>query len=192
MSRFRQEIEIEREKGASLKHVVRGEEHLLADLFPHPITAVVFDEELAQPLRRDVRLDHRRVKPIARIGDRLLVDIGRENLHARRMLQPVAMFAEQHRDRVGFLARRAAGHPDADFVVLFLAREKLRDVRLERREGVAVAEEMRHADEQILEQRARFRRMGAEEIRGTAGSTRASSPACAARSGAGWSRACNG
>ena len=74
------------------------------------------------------------------------------------------MFAEQHRDRVRFFARRAAGHPHANFVVRFLAREELRDVRLERSERLAIAEEMRHPDEQILEERASFRRMRADEI----------------------------
>ena len=51
-----------------------------------------------------------------------------------RVLEPLCMFAEQHRDRIGFLARRAARHPDANLVVLLLAREELRNVRLERGE----------------------------------------------------------
>src|SRR5205814_7777284 len=96
--------------------------------------------------------------------DRLLVDIGREELDVRRIVETIGMLAEQHRDGVRFLSRRTTRHPDAHLIILFLAGEKLRDVRLEGRKRVAVPEEMGDADEQILEERARLDRMGANEL----------------------------
>ena len=80
------------------------------------------------------------------------------------MIEARRVFAKEDGDGISFLARRATSHPDPDVVVLFLAREKLRDVRLEGRERFPVAEEMRHADEQILEQGAPFGRVLAKEI----------------------------
>ena len=74
------------------------------------------------------------------------------------------MLDQQHRDRVRLLAARARRHPDAHLVARGLAREQRRHLRLERVEGVAVAEEVGDADQQVLEQRAGLAGMGAQEV----------------------------
>ena len=114
-----------------------------------------------------------RIKRIARSVDRLLIDIGGENLDARRIGQLLGMLEEHHRDRVSFLACRAARDPNAQFVSVLLAREELRHVCFENGKGVAIAKEMGHADEEIAQKRAHLRRMLCAGTPGNAGSIRA-------------------
>ncbi len=156
--------EIEPRKGRIFQHVMVGEEHLFADFFAHPVTALIQGKESAQALRGNVRLDRARIKPVARIGDRLLIHVGGENLDFGRLIDPLGMLAEEDSNRIGFLSGRATGDPDPDLIVGFFAREELRNVRLERRKRLPVTKKMSHADEQILEQRAALGGMLSEEI----------------------------
>ena len=110
-------------EGRVSQEIVGGEEDLLPNLLPHPIAAVIAQEKFPKAFGRDIRLDHRWVKAIARIGDRLLVDVGGEHLDVRRSVEVSRVFAKQHRHRVRFLARRAAGHPDPHLILAFLAGE---------------------------------------------------------------------
>src|SRR5581483_4933481 len=72
---------------------------------------------------------------------------------------------EQDRERVGLLAARGAGDPDADrFAVV--PREEARDhVALEADEGVRIAEEARDADEEVLQERVGLARIDLEQLR---------------------------
>ena len=122
------------------------------------------DEKFPEPFLRDVRFDHRRVKAIARFRDRLFVDVGREDLDFGRLIQLARMFAQENRDRVRFFASCAARDPNPQLVIAFFAGEQLRDVTLQGRERFPVSEKMSDANEQVLEQSARFSRMRAHEI----------------------------
>lgn len=86
--------------------------------------------------------------------DGRLADVGGEDLN-RDAARLVAEEFEQHdRDRVGFLARGAARHPDADRLLavahLHDARE---DLLHQRGERVGLAEEARHVDQDVLVER---------------------------------------
>ena len=75
---------------------------------------------------------------------------------SRRPRLPVerpGMFQQQHCHRIGFLARRARRHPDADDIFRPLSLEQLRDVRLQDLERLAIAKEIGHRDEQFRHQR---------------------------------------
>src|SRR5205085_9781527 len=91
-------------------------------------------------------------------------DVGRENLDAGRTLETIRVLAEQHRDGVRFLSGRTTGHPNTHLVILFFPGKELRNLRFEGRKRVAVTEKMGDADQQVLEERARFDRMGANEL----------------------------
>ena len=73
------------------------------------------------------------------------------------------MLGEQHGHAVRLLTRGARRHPDAHGVGGSLVAEELRDMRFQRGERLAVAEEVGDRDEQVLQQRARLAGMGAQE-----------------------------
>src|SRR5437868_15534265 len=109
---------------------------------------MVAHEKLAQSFRRDVGLDHRWIQPVASLSDCLLVNISREHLYFWRIVEAVGMFAQQHRNRVGFLTAGAAGYPHPHFIIFFLAGEKLRNMGRKRNERVSIAKEMCYPDQQ--------------------------------------------
>jgi hypothetical protein len=88
----------------------------------------------------------------ARQVERARVEVGGEDLHFGRAIERRHIFAQQDRDRIGFFARRAAQHPHAKLVLGALALEQPRQLALEQVEFGGIAEELRHADQQILEQ----------------------------------------
>lgn len=57
-----------RERGV-LEQIVRGKKNLLPNSLAHPVMTVIAHEKFAQPLRRDVRFDCRKVKSFSRVGD---------------------------------------------------------------------------------------------------------------------------
>ena len=77
-------------------------------------------EETLDTRRRDVLLDGLRIQPIAGNRYRVIVDVGRENLHLYVSLRGRDRLEEEHGDRVGFLAGAASGVPDADRLVQWL------------------------------------------------------------------------
>ncbi len=67
------------------------------------------------------------------------------------------MFAQQHRQRIGFFARRAAKHPDAQAVAgVFALKQPRNHLFLEEFELAAVAKELGDADQQVVEQLQRL------------------------------------
>ena len=94
-----------------------------------------------------------RVLRLARRVDRVLVDVGGVDLHAlaERLLAHVPH--EQHGDRVGLLAGRAPGRPDAQLALLSDAVERLgQDVLVEVLPRRRVAEEAGDVDEDRVEE----------------------------------------
>jgi hypothetical protein len=120
--------QIEFRKWRVFDDVVLGKnEHVADDLMDAVGSAVglFLLEKVGQPLRRNVRDDTGWVNADAGLFDRFTVDIGGENLHLEALLLIFHVFAQQHRNGIGFLAGGTARHPDANDLVGKLAGEKL-------------------------------------------------------------------
>ena len=161
-----------------LENIVRGEEHLLANLFPHPVTAVVLREKLPQPFRRHVRLDHRRIKPVARVGDRLLIHVGARK-SARRADSPAGCNVRKAASRSSRLPRPSRSPPPR--------RGPRRPSFCPAKSCGTCASSAANASRSRKKwvtpmsrswRSARLRRMRADEIEILRESTRSSSPAC--------------
>jgi hypothetical protein len=132
---------------------VQREQHRLAHHGGDAVLVLVLHEELPQPRGRDVFHDALRVGALARGGDGALVDVGREDLDLQRLGLQVNLLAQQHAQRIGFLARGAARDPDAHLLARLLGFDDARNrLTLQCVEGIAVAKEVGHADEHVLQQ----------------------------------------
>ena len=121
---------------------------------PDAVAAVVPGKKAAQAVDGHVGGDRLGVGAVPGGLDGVLVQVGGENLHLRRVVEGAGVLAEQHGDGIRLLARGAGGDPDADGVRRPLALEKRREGGLQGGEGFAVAEEVGDADEQVLQERA--------------------------------------
>lgn len=119
---------VEMREGRVFDEVVMREEHHLAQLSTHAVAVRLFDKEAAQPLGRNVGHVRLRVETFARRRDGLLVYVGGEDLNGRRTRQSVPELGEHHRQRVGFLAGRAARHLDTQLISDAFALEESTDV----------------------------------------------------------------
>jgi hypothetical protein len=83
-----------------------------------------------------------------------LVHVGRVDLDAVAELFPAHRLGKQDRDRVAFLARRAAGAPDADLAGggLRVVDHRRHDVARQEVERLTIAEERRDVDQDRVEQ----------------------------------------
>jgi hypothetical protein len=82
------------------------------------------------------------------------VHVGGEDLHVDRAASRGELLVEHHRERVWFLAGRTPGDPQPQLLTRRHAIEDLRDdLALERLVRFRIAEELGHADEQILVER---------------------------------------
>lgn len=99
-----------------LDDVLHGKHDHLADFLLHLVARVVLGEEASQPLRRDILRDVGRVAAGAGAGDGLVVEVRGVDLYIEVVVGIVHVLAQQHGDRVGFLAGGAARHPGAEDV----------------------------------------------------------------------------
>ncbi len=153
-----------RERGI-LDDVVMREQHGFAELAPDAVAGAFAMEESFESLLGQVGHVGLGVDALPRRGDRVLVEIGGEHLHAWNAAPAFDGFGEQHRHRVGLFSRRAARYPDPDLVIRSLVVEEARDdALLQCLERVGVAEEMCDADQQFLHQRDRFLGLLAYEL----------------------------
>ena len=144
-------------EGRVLDHVLHRKHHHLADILFHPEPGVILAEEAPQPLGREVLRNVGRIDPGARAGNRVVVQIRGVELDLELALRLVHVFAQQHGDGIGPLAAGATGHPGAKHIVFGLVLEQHRQhVNLECDEGLRVAKEPRHVDQQLLEQHHEF------------------------------------
>ena len=88
----------------------------------------------------------------AGLGQRVLVDVGRVDLHALAERLLAERLGEQHRERVGLLAGGAAGAPDADRLVAGFPRAGSAATRPQVVPRRLVAEERRDVDEERVEE----------------------------------------
>jgi hypothetical protein len=107
------------------------------------------DEESVQALRRHLLGDLLSVAPLLRLGHHLRVEVAGEDLHARP--HPIELLAQQDRQRVRLLARGTAGNPDANRRGPVLHHSG-QDLSGQNPKGFGIAEELGHADQEILEQ----------------------------------------
>ena len=143
---------IEARKRRVFQNVVIGEQNPLAQFAPHAIAVAFFHEKPAQAFRGNVRRVVQSVKPFARRRNRGFVNVGRENLYFGRVNPAVVEpFGEQHPNRIRFLARRAAHHPNANlFARLFFVKDARNNVVFESGKRRLVAEKIRHRNQQIF------------------------------------------
>ena len=140
-----------------LDEAVHREEAHLAQLFLHLVRVVLLDEEALQALGGHVLGDAHRVDAAAGGLQRLRVNVGGKHLDVRHHGERVHVLTQEDGERVGFFPGRAAGDAHAHLVVGALVREQLGDDRPRQgREGLRVAEEVRHSDEQVLEEKLEF------------------------------------
>lgn len=147
------------------QQIVRGEQDAVAQGFADAAAVVFLGEELAQPRWRHIHHDGSRIGAGARHRDRIIVDIGSKQLDIGRFGQRGRMIGQQHRQRIRFLAAGAGRHPYADLLTLRLVAEQLRHHTVfQRLERIAVAEEIGHADQQILEQGLELQRLAFQQV----------------------------
>ncbi len=91
-----------------------------------------------------------------RHAERDLVDVGGEDLDAGLPALALGLLAQEHRQRIGFLASGTPGDPHPHRLARRLAQQHLVDRHLERLEGVGVAEEGGDADQKLAEELARL------------------------------------
>ena len=97
-----------------LHEVVAAEDHRTPQIAAERVALVGALEEALERLAGHVLDGPCRVRAVARGVERLLVDVRRVDLHAVQERRLAERLGEHHRDRVGLLARRAAGAPHAD------------------------------------------------------------------------------
>jgi hypothetical protein len=129
------------------------------------VGAVLVQEIAIEELLRHVLGDRSGVATGARDLERMLVDIGREDLQLRRDTRIRHELAKQDGDGIGLLAGGAAGHPDPDRIVLPLGFEQARDdIPFESLEDGRIAKEVGDPDQEILKQEIDLARFLAQPI----------------------------
>jgi hypothetical protein len=126
-----------------LEQAVLGEQDDIAQIPVEPVLVTFAGEETARPILGHVGLDRERIPPFPGHRQRGVVEIGGERLDLADVVAR-GLLEQEDRDRIGFLAGRAAGNPDAHAVARPLVLEQPRDDdRHELDEGGRVAEEGR-------------------------------------------------
>ena len=139
-----------RERGIA-DQAVFGEDAQLAQLLRRLVVPPLADEEAGEALGRDLFGDARVVAPSPCLGQQLGVEVGGEDLHTGP--DGVELLAQQDRQRVRLLARGTARDPDANWRFVGLACRNPRQDRFgQDRKRLRIAEELGHADQEILEQ----------------------------------------
>ena len=108
--------QVDPREGRVLDQIVRREDAHLPQVLDHAVGVALLHEPPAEPLRRHMFGDRARIAAGPRRAERARVEIGRENLHRRSVVDRLEIFGKQDSDRIGFLAGRAAEHPDPELV----------------------------------------------------------------------------
>ncbi len=139
------------------QHILHREHHHTAQLGHDPVAVLLPGKEASEPRRRYICRDRLRITSLAGESDRILVDIGGEDLQLDIPLRRSDLFEKQHGEGIGLLASAAAGNPDpqrpvrrvpADEIGNHLFRQQL--------EGSRVAEKAGDVDQQILDEEIDF------------------------------------
>ncbi len=117
MSRLRQQIRSICEKRRVVNEIVLSEDADIADAFADAVAAFGPGEETAEAFGRNVGLDVFGIDGGASLDNVVLADIGAKDLNVSVVRFISQIFEQSDGDRIGFLARSAAGSPDADVSV---------------------------------------------------------------------------
>ena len=160
MSRLRQTSRSSLGEGRVLQDILRGEDDHLPNVLLDAIAVVLFGEEPRQPLRAHVPGDAFRVKPGAGGLDGLVVQVRREDLDGELLLQAVHLLPQHHGQGIGLLTGGAARRPDPHRrAVRARSQEPGQGGLGERLEGLRVAEEIGHPDEQLPKEQVQLMRI---------------------------------
>ena len=147
------------------QQVVRRKQDAVAHRLADAVTPVFLGEELTQLARRHIHGDRRGIAACTRERDRVFVDIGCEQLHLGRLGQGRPMFGQHHGDRIRLLAGGAGGDPDPDLLAGLLVAEQFGHHRVFHGiERLTVAEEGRHADQEVFQQQLEFHRFAFQQL----------------------------
>ena len=134
-----------------------GEKHHVAYLALDLVIVTFANEELLKTFGAHVRFNGSGIDALTGKCNRPLVQVGGENLDVAMDGLPFRLLEEQHRYPIRFLSGGTTDRPDTQSLVFPPVLEQLRDDRfLEHLPGDAVPEEVRHADQDIVEQGMRF------------------------------------
>ena len=142
-------------KGRVHDEVLRREDHRLPDLFAHPVAVFFFGKEPAQPLRRHVCGDIVRKDALAGLVNGVPVQVGGKDLQGKAPLglDLLQRLLEHDGQGIGLLPGGAAGHPRPQGLAGRPAGDERRDgLFAQMLPGGGIAEEARHADQQLLEE----------------------------------------
>src|SRR5712671_3215342 len=143
-----------RERWIANDAVVREDAHV-AHLPRHAKAPCLGYKEAPEPFGRDILGQYRQIARRPREAQRGFIDVGGENLQPPNDPQLVHLLTQKDRNRVGLLAARATGHPDAKLIVHTLAFEELwNDQGFESVEGSGVTEEIGDTDQEVAKQGA--------------------------------------
>lgn len=157
--------EVDARERRILDDAVLREDAQLPELLDHAISVAFLHEPARQSLRRHVARDGGGVTGGTGCGERAAVEVGREDLDLRSIVEGRHVLTQQDAERVGFLTGRAADHPYADAVLPGLAGEqRWDDQALEEFELPCVAEELGDADQEVVEELLRLFGALAQEI----------------------------
>ena len=148
--------EVELREGRIPDQAVLGENAHLTQFVGYPVELTLAIEKVSESLRRYMFGYFHGVATPSCLSEHLGVEVGREDLYARP--KPIEVLAEQDRERVRLLAGGTAGHPDADWRFVALAlHNPWQDFFGQCLKRFGIAEELGHADQEILEQNGRLR-----------------------------------
>ncbi len=132
------------------EQVLRREHHAFADRGLDPVIVAGLVEKALEPFGRQA-FDHAaRIDALARRGEIVVSQVGGENLDAEPLLGGFIAFGDHHRDRVGFLARRAGRNPGTDRSVgRGLLDQRPDHFAVERVPRLGISEEARDIDHHV-------------------------------------------
>ena len=142
---------------------MQGKEHGFAHLAFDPVVSLPRGKEPTQALLRHIGGNGLGVHALASLSDGVFVQVSCKYLDRGRAVECACVFVQQHRNRVRLLSCRASGRPDANRVIWPFAIKKGRNHRFQGCERLAIPEEIRDANEHVLEQRPGFTGMRAQK-----------------------------
>ena len=141
---------------------LRRKRHHLPDFGSHAAAVVFLGEEPAHLFRRHVGANIFGIDARARLGNRILVQIGGKNLQRDFFprLELLHHFLEHHRQRISLLAGGTTRHPRPQHMTMRTeGDERGENFFAQLFPASGIAEETRHADQQFFEQQIQLLRI---------------------------------
>ena len=98
---------------------------------------------------RNVRRNARRIYARTRGVDGTRIDVGGEDLDFEGAFQRIHLFAQQNRQRIGFLSRRTARGPNSERSIRRFGLEYAEQLQSKGLERLRITEKVGHTDQQI-------------------------------------------